>query len=120
MASSANKNSFCFILINSLTGEPGGEELETKISMFADDTNCSKKMNVLLINLLKYFQNMKRHLDQELIKIKQKLFLLALLAIENQHLIKYHGLRKMYTGTGYFSSQLRGILRLFYFRVYQL
>jgi hypothetical protein len=38
--------------------------------------------------LLKYFQNMKRHLDQELIKIKQKLFLLALLAIENQHLIK--------------------------------
>jgi hypothetical protein len=34
---------------------------------------------------------MKKHPDQELIIIKQKLFLLALSTIENQNLIKYHG-----------------------------
>ena len=42
-----------------------------------------------------YFQNMKKHPEQELIIIKQKQFLLSMPAIENQNLIKYHGLKKM-------------------------
>jgi hypothetical protein len=37
----------------------------------------------------------EKHPDQELIMVKQKLFLLVLPAIENQNLIKYHGSKKM-------------------------
>ena len=40
--------------------------------MLADDTQHFNKINVLL-----YFQNMQHHPDQELIIIKQKLFLLV-------------------------------------------
>jgi hypothetical protein len=56
--------------------------------MFADDTQLFNKDEHSVKNLSIYFQNMKKHPDQELIIIKQKLFLLALLAIENQNLIK--------------------------------
>jgi len=57
--------------------------------------NFSIKMNALLRNPSIFFKNMKKHPDQELIIIKQKQFLLAMPAIENQNLIKYHGLKKM-------------------------
>ena len=55
-----------------LPGEPGGKELEAKISMFADGTQFSIKMNSLLKIPSIYFQNMKKHPDQELIIIKTK------------------------------------------------
>ena len=76
---------------------PGGAKLETKISVFADDTQLVNKDERSIENPLMYFQNMKGHPDQDLIIIKQKLFLLALLAIylENKNLIKYHELKKM-------------------------
>ena len=67
-----------------LPGEPGGKELEAKIRCLQMTHNFSIKMNALLRNPSIYFQNMKKHPDQELIIIKQKLFLLALPAIENQ------------------------------------
>jgi hypothetical protein len=78
-----------------LPGEPGGKELEAKIRCLQMTHNFSIKKNALLRNPSIYFQNMKKHPDQELIIIKQKLFLFALPAIENQNLIKYHGSKKM-------------------------
>ena len=78
-----------------LPGEPGGKELEAKIRCLQMTHNFSMKMKALLRNPSIYFQNMKKHPDQELIIIKQKQFLLAMPAIENQNLIKYHGLKKM-------------------------
>ena len=83
------------IKVFKLPGEPGGKELEAKISMFADDTQLFNKDERSVEKPSIYFQNMKKHPDQELIIIKQKLFLLALPAIENQNLIKYHGSKKM-------------------------
>ena len=76
-----------------LPGEPGGKELEATISMFADDTQLFNKDERSVEKSFDLLSNYDP--DQELIIIKQKLFLLVLLAIENQNLIEYHGLRKM-------------------------
>jgi hypothetical protein len=76
-----------------LPGEPGGKELEIKISMLADDTKLFNKDERSVEKSFDLLSNYDP--DQELIIIKQKLFLLVLLAIENQNLIEYHGLKKM-------------------------
>ena len=78
-----------------LPGEPGGKELEAKISMFADDTQLFNKDERSVEKSFDILSKYEKHPDQELIIIKKKQFLLTMPAIENQNLIKYHGLKKM-------------------------
>ena len=78
-----------------LPDEPGGKELEAKISMFADDTKLFNKDERSVEKSFDILSKYEKASVQELIIIKQRLFLLALPAVEDQNLIKYHGSKKM-------------------------